>query len=365
MRSVLDGLGYEEYFEEKGVLAIINNLQVLANTPEDVVQLRGATFRKLKEQETNVLQKLTNKDGESQLFFKYLSKEIWTILFQRDNLLRATQRQQHIAQNIHHLRQQQDIKTRWIQLDQKNILLLLQRLITAIFEDISRYRLESISVTYKYSGETANPLSLSSIEKDIVAYIGGYVCRKIKYRLSLYEQSNVYSKNPVVQKRLVMFKTINIALCKLLPDGLKEQSNSLSFQDLLTTSLSRGGMQHIDLNTFSFFCYLELSIRPFLSLSRFRNSDRGSDVELVKQLIDNSNLILNNWPYTSFLSSESSNTLLKLFCNLYFRIRKWAYLKVYKEQRKFKETLSQLKTSTGSKKDLHGKDSIRKALMSQ
>ena len=86
-----------------------------------------------------------------------------------------------------------------------------------------------------------------------------------------------------------------------------------------------------------FFCYVEVSIRPFLNLARFRCSTRRSDTELLDQLIHNSPLLNQTWPFTTILSSEDNNVLLKLFVYLYFRVRKWSYLKTYKEERKVKE----------------------------
>ena len=54
--------------------------------------------------------------------------------------------------------------------------------------------------------------------------------------------------------------------------------------------------------------------------------------------------------------------LLKLFYNLFYRASKWAYPKVYKEHKKFSETLSNVNDKSNSV-NVHGKDSIRKALM--
>ena len=108
-----------------------------------------------------------------------------------------------------------------------------------------------------------------------------------------------------------------------------------------------------------FFCYLEVSVRPFLNLSSC--STRQSDSNLLDKLINNSSLLKPTWPFSTILPSEDSNLLLKLLVNLYFRVRKWAYLKSYKEARKLKAS----KCSAAQRSaELHGKDSIKKALMS-
>ena len=54
--------------------------------------------------------------------------------------------------------------------------------------------------------------------------------------------------------------------------------------------------------------------------------------------------------------------LIKLLGKLFYRARKWAYLKVYKEQAKISQRIHENRSKSGSA-DLHGKDSIRKALM--
>ena len=150
------------------------------------------------------------------------------------------------------------------------------------------------------------------------------------------------------------------ALNQKLP-GVKTQAPAMSYPSLMTLSLTRGGLTQVDHATYNFFCCLEVSVRPFLNLSNFRCSTRQSDSDLLDQLINNSSLLKPTWPFSSTLPSEDSNLLLKLFVNLYFRVRKWSYLKSYKEERKLKARKC---SSTLSSSELHGKDSIRKALMS-
>lgn len=126
--------------------------------------------------------------------------------------------------------------------------------------------------------------------------------------------------------------------------------------------LDRGGLSVVNSPTYDFFCLLEVSIRPFLNLANFRSSTRKSDKELLEQLVDNTPELLEIFPYSDLLSCEDRMLLLKLFCNLFYRARKWAYLKVYKEQAKVSQLLNVSSSKSGSV-DLHGKDSIRKALL--
>lgn len=50
--------------------------------------------------------------------------------------------------------------------------------------------------------------------------------------------------------------------------------------NLVTLSLNRGGLSQVDLSTFDFFCFLEVSISPFLNLASFRSSSKNSVPQL-------------------------------------------------------------------------------------
>ena len=79
-------------------------------------------------------------------------------------------------------------------------------------------------------------------------------------------------------------------LRKMIPGG-QNQVAAMTYSNLMTLSLNSGGLPQVDLSTFGFFCFLEVSIRPFLKLASFRSSSRKSDSELLEQLIDNSPLL--------------------------------------------------------------------------
>ena len=221
-------------------------------------------------------------------------------------------------------------------------------MITQIFEDISSFQQRSVVDTLKirqeYAGETYIKPSLSTVERNVIGYIVGYVCHKTRDRLQRSNSEKFPRVLSVLNQKLPSMKTVPAAM---------------SFPNLMSLSLSRGGLSLVDYSIFNFFWYVEVSIKPFLNLARFRCSTQRSDTELLDQLIHNSPLLTQTWPFTATLSSGDNNVLLKRFVYLYFRVRKWSYLKTYKEERKVKEK----KCSAGNK-DSHGKDSIRKVLMS-
>ena len=370
-RAILADLGFEEYFIRDCLPAILHFLKEITSTKSAIVKLRGKRFADSQRQADFLVAELEKgTENEVKTLLKNIAKKLWTITFARDNLLSTSSRQQYVAQHLNQFRSSGELGSKWIELNHLGSLstdkLLLQKIVTVLYERINRYRSESVisalQICEEYIGETLHKRPfLTHVEKNIVAYIAGYVCRKTRDLLKRNYDTSSRSSSQTAKSKCERLDCIIKLLNHMVP-GVAKQTPAMTYPNLMTLSLTRGGLSQVDCSTFTFFCYLEVSIRPFLSLARFRSSTRTSDSELLDQLIENSSLLKPTWPYSSSLPSEDSNLLLKLFVQLYFRVRKWAYLKVYKEERKVKEQLAHLNTSAPSV-DLHGKDSIRKALM--
>ena len=364
-RQVLSNLGFEDFFDGECVPLLRDFLDNLAATPADIAELRGQRFVTC-QQHAKLFSKELEKDAESHatpltVFLKYVAQNLWTVTFAMDNLFSSSRREQYTAEHLHAFRHSKELLSKWGEL--RTVLgigstdgLIIQKLISTIFDAISQHRSKSVSKALQiqeiYVGENALKPSLNTTDRSVVSYIAGYVVRKTRDRLQRQQHSERVA-------------TIVNVLSHMVPGGVGQQTPTMTFPNLLGQSLTRGGLTQVDQATYNFFCYLEVSIRPFLNLSRFRSSTRKSDTELLSQLVENSSLLRPNWPYTAKLPIEDSNLLLTLFVDLYFRVRKWAYLKVYKEQKKLKTTQALLKAAgkSGSAVDLHGKESLRKALM--
>ena len=136
-------------------------------------------------------------------------------------------------------------------------------MITQIFEDISSFRqrsvVDALKVRQEYAGETSIKPSLTTVERNVIGYIAGYVCRKTRDRL---QRSNSEK-----------FSRVLSVLIRRLP-SMKTAPAAMSFPNLMSLSLSRGGLSLVDDSIFNFFCYVEVSIRPFLNSARFRCSTR-------------------------------------------------------------------------------------------
>ena len=57
-------------------------------------------------------------------------------------------------------------------------------------------------------------------------------------------------------------------LSEMIPGG-QNQTVAMTYPNLMTLSLNRGFLSQVDPSTFRFFCFLEVSIRPFLKPSKF------------------------------------------------------------------------------------------------
>ena len=351
-RTVLSSLGCEEFFSEKCVPNLVTSLQKISSTGAETAGIRGSRFISAQLQAEKLKYQL-EKEEQVTSSFHFICNKVWSITFSRDDLVSSSRRHQDVAQYLNQFRQDEALIQKWtelwrfLRLDSVDTL-LLQMMITQIFEDISSFQQRSVVDTLKirqeYAGETYIKPSLSTVERNVIGYIVGYVCHKTRDRLQRSNSEKFSRVLSVLNQKLPSMKTAPAAM---------------SFPNLMSRSLSRGGLSLVDYSIFNLFWYVEVSIKPFLNLARFRCSTRRSDTELLDQLIHNSPLLTQTWPFTATLSSEDNNVLLKCFVYLYFRVRKWSYLKTYKEERKVKEK----KCSAGNK-DLHSKDSIRKALMS-
>jgi len=194
-------------------------------------------------------------------FLRYVGVTIWTIFFARDDHVSSSRKQQHIARHLNEFRQVRELTLKCSELCcvpclNSSDCLLIQLMISEIFGMISSFKHKSVVHAMKtreeYDGDTSGKPFLTLRQKDIVAYISGYVCRKTRDRLQWYSSER--------------FLRIVTALNQMLP-GVKTQAPSMSYPNLMTLSLTRGGLTQVDHTTYNFFCCLEVSVRPFLNLS--------------------------------------------------------------------------------------------------
>ena len=123
---------------------------------------------------------------------------------------------------------------------------LLQTIVTKLYENIAAFRAKSVDsaldIADNYQEEKAIPTNLTPIEKSIVAYIAGYVCRKTRDNLRRY---------PNVNKKSLL-ANIALTITDSLYTGVENQAPSLSYPNLMSLSLDRGGLSVVNSITYDF-----------------------------------------------------------------------------------------------------------------
>ena len=157
---------------------------------------------------------------------------MWSITLSRDDLVSSSKRHQDVAQHLNQFRQDEELilksteLCRFLRLDSVDTL-LLQMMITQIFEDISSFRqrsvVDALKIRQEYAGETSIKPSLTPVERNVIGYIAGYVCRKTRDRL---QRSNSEKLKSVVSFESEVAKHENSTCCNVFP----QFNVSLSFQ---------------------------------------------------------------------------------------------------------------------------------------
>ena len=226
----------------------------------------------------------------------------------QDLLTSSSTRQRYVTQHLIDFRSSRVLFDSWAALVKtcgvhSNF---LQTIVTKLYENITAFRAQSVDnvldIADNYREEKAIPTNLTPIEKSIVAYIAGYVCRKTRDNSQRYSNVNKKSFTHVVVLNCERLANIALAITDSLYTGVERQASSLlAPSNLMPHSLDRGGLSVVNSVTFDFFCHLEISIRSFLNLANFRSSTRKSDRELIEQLVDNTPKLVEIFPFSQSL----------------------------------------------------------------
>ena len=165
------------------------------------------------------------------------------ITFARDQLLSTSTRQEYVAQHLHQFRQSEELSTKWTKLCRTGLnpvdRLLLQKLVSLIFADISQHRCKAVASALQlrktFVGITPNKPSLTPVEESILAYIAGYVGRKTRDQLQQYHAHSA-SLRPTQDKKSCereRLECIITMLCEMIPGG-QNQIAAMGYPNLMT-----------------------------------------------------------------------------------------------------------------------------------
>ena len=184
-------------------------------------------------------------------FLRNVTDELWKITFARDVLMSSSTRQRYVAMHL------TDFRSFWVLFDSwaalmkmcsvhSNGKLLLQTIVTKLYENVAALPAQSVDnaldIADNYQEEKAIPANLTPIEKSTVAYIGGYICRKTRDNLQRYSNVNKNSLMHAVVLNCERLANIVLATIDSLYTGVEKQAPSLSYPNLTSLSLDRGGL---------------------------------------------------------------------------------------------------------------------------
>ena len=165
------------YFDRECLSAIVNCLEEITSTPNEIVKLRGTRFADCKQQ-AEVLVAEQGAKGQKRrqwshrLLFVCGQKLVDDYFCQGSTIKHVNSARVCCSAHLHQFRQSEELSTKWTELCRTGLnpvdRLLLQKLVSLIFADISRHRSEAVASALQlrktYVGETSNKPSLDHLQ---------------------------------------------------------------------------------------------------------------------------------------------------------------------------------------------------------
>ena len=174
-------------------------------------------------------------------------------------------------------------------------------------------------------------------EENALRYVSGYVCRKVQQKIGA---SNLKTREEMIQ------------FCV----ELSGDEDSDRGTEEWTNTIDRGGLWHVNDNTYIVFCVLEVEIRKHLNISAAKDLDNGTQETILKAVLKNEDLLFQWALVTSNSDDEVGQKVLELICELYLTVGGFAFakscLELYKQTHKKSIQKSKaLRKSIASKTD--------------
>ena len=190
-----------------------------------------------------------------------------------------------------------------------------------------------ISTKKKLPLQHNHPIKLTNIEENIIRYIAGYICHKMKLKLE---------------------KSKNLDLLLIVAGYDENADESFASSACWTNIVDREGLVHVNDTTYLMFCAFEKELQQYLKIDRAVMGQNDTNL-LVDSLTSNVdaqflwNSILEIHPH---VDSSSSNQLLRDMVSLFVTVRRFAFAKSLLEA--YKEVSAKpLQKSKGLRKALY------------
>jgi len=180
-----------------------------------------------------------------------------------------------------------------------------------------------------------NPLTYQ--EDNALRYMAGYVCRKVHHNIN---KSSSKDKDDMVE------------LCMQFCGDEEDEDRG---SEKWINAIDRGGLWHINDNTFTIFCIIEEEVRRHLRVSSLIELDDTSRRKIMDGLMGNEEL-LHQW---TLLTTDKDQCIamevLRKICELYLTVRGFSFaascLELYKQRSK-----QQIQKSKALRKKLADKE---------
>ena len=186
-----------------------------------------------------------------------------------------------------------------------------------IFKDTVKAKLE---VPERVQDESSQ---ISKEEENALRYVSGYICRKVQ---ATFKSSSLLHKDAMI-----------LFMCELSGDEWYEEQETEQW----INAIDRGGLWHVNDNTYSIFYLMEEEIRKEFVVSNAKTLNSETKKKVLDSVLSNDDLLF-KWSLltSTTIGDDMGNIILKKLAELYVTIRGFAFasscLELYKQQHKKK-----------------------------
>ena len=166
------------------------------------------------------------------------------------------------------------------------------------------------------------PSPITKEEEMALRYVSGYICRRVQEKIKASALPN--------KEDMLLF----------ISDFSGDEWDETNGTEEWTNAIDRGGLWHVNDDTYSILYLMEEVIRKYLTASSAKTLDAETKATILNAIITNEDILF-QWGLLSAIIDESvSSVVLKQIAELYVTVRGFAFasscLELYKQKHKKK-----------------------------
>ena len=207
------------------------------------------------------------------------------------------------------------------------------------FQDVMDRVFEAMVVTAFPLKESASSSSdtqnITYEDANVVRYIAGYVCRKVRTKIKESSRTNKTS-------------LLNCLEGLLADEGEGDATASADWLDVV----DRGGLLHVKEGTYMLFCAMEEEVREHFRMENVTNMTEGNREQVEGAVMDNDEVLFQWCMLTADVSDADATVVLEMLVKLWIVIRGFSFASAWLELHKQRKKKS-LQRSKALRKDIH------------